>query len=347
MLPYLLVMGAVVMLGLFAPHRFGWGSRITAFSLLLVFCGGRFEVGSDWFSYIIFYEYVLTFPTDLGFFSEPSFSVLCRVSDYLGLGITGVNFAAAAIYLVGLFLVAAKTQSPWCAIAAALCYYIPALPMGIIRQGAAIGIIFTMIANWTKMKDSQRAIIVILAMTFHLSAVVMLGVVLAASRIKVWQRLAVGFLILVVAIIFNFDPSNYFSTYNDRYIEGINGVVIETTAAQFHWILIAGPSTLYLIFRKHFGAEWLDKDLMTISSLVSIALIALLPFSSTAVTRLAMYFSFMPVIVCGMIANISLEKLNQTVLRTAVLSGTSVIFIIWLLFAENSKNYIPYHSIIL
>lgn len=339
-------MGIVVAFALFSPRSFGWWTRVPGFIVLLIFCGARFEVGSDWFSYIIFYDYLLTIPFNLSFSSEPSFSLLCRLSDYLGFGIIGVNLGAAAIYLAGLFWVAAKTRSPWCAIAAALCYYIPALPMGIIRQGAAIGIIFIMVANWPKINDLCRALIVIFAMTFHLSAVIMLGIVIAASRLKIWQRLVLAASLLVISALLKLNPAEYFSTYNDRYVEGINGVVIETTAAQLHWILIAGPSALYLMFRKSLQADWLDSELMVISSIISISLIVLLPFSSAAVTRLAMYFSFMPVIVSGMIVTMSSQKLFQAFTRGAVLSGASGVFVVWLLFAENAKNYLPYRNIL-
>jgi hypothetical protein len=333
-------------MGLLAPHFFNWPTRIFTFIIFLLFCGGRLEIGSDWFSYEIFYDYLLSHPMDWGFLSEPGFSLVCRVSEYFGFGIIGVNFIAAAVYLIGLIWVSAKTRSPWCAIGAALCYYIPALPMGIIRQGAAIGIIFVLVANWTKLRDPARVIAVLLAMTFHQSAIIMLAIVLAASKVQLSYRIIFGLSSVSAGLILGINPADIFSTYNDRYIEGVDGIIIETTAATLHWSLIAIPSLIYIVFRDRLEADWIDKELMLVASVGAISLIVLLPISSAAVTRLAMYFSFVPVILCGMIADVPKYQLNQTVVRGGVFVAVSAIYAAWLIFAESAHNYLPYNNII-
>jgi hypothetical protein len=342
---YFLLMGLVILLGIIAPRHFGYPMRYCTFITFLLFCGGRLEIGSDWFSYEIFYDYLLAHPMDWGLFSEPAFSLVCRVSEYFKFGIIGVNFITAAIYLIGLIWVSGKTSSPWCAIGAALCYYIPALPMGIIRQGAAIGIIFILVANWTKLRDPGRVIAVLFAMTFHQSAIIMLPIVLIASKAKVSYRILFGLSAILTGLIVGVSLTDVFSTYNERYIEGVDGVIIETTAATFHWLLIAIPSGIYIVYRDRLRKGWIDRDLMMIASIGAISLICILPISSAAVTRLAMYFSFVPVILCGMIADVPKYKLTQTVMRSGIFVTVSVIYVTWLLFAESAHNYLPYDNI--
>lgn len=344
MTAYLVVMMIIVGLGVFAPQQFRWPLRLAAFVGLLIFCGARIEVGPDWFSYIIYQNYLVSGAPIVGLLSEPSFTVISIASEQSGWGIVGVNLVTAFIFLIGLFALAAKTPYPWCAIAVAFCYYIPTLPMGIIRQAAAVGIIFLLVAYWSRLRLWQRMALIVFAMTFHVSAVIMFGLILASLDIAPWKRAALAFLVGALAIALGIDPLSYFAVYNDRYIEGVGGVVIETTAANFHWLLVAAPSAWYLYMRKRLSFVGFDPEFLFASSIVAIGLVALLPVSSAAVTRLAMYFSYLPIVVGGSAITAYKTPITKAVLKVGILTGATGVLAAWLTFAQNSEPYKPYNN---
>ena len=342
MTTYFVVMMIIVALGIAAPQQFQWPLRVAVFIGLLIFCGARIEVGPDWYSYIIYQNYLVSSLTELTLLSEPSFTVVSIVSEELGWGIIGVNLVAAFIFLFGLFALVAKTPYPWCAIAVAFCYYIPALPMGIIRQAAAVGITFILVVYWGRTALWQRFALVAFAMTFHISAVVMLGVVFAALNIDRWKRAVMAVAVIILTAALGIDPLSYFAVYNDRYIGGIGGVVVETTAATFHWLLIALPAAWYLYMRNELTNLTINSELLFVSSVMAISLVAILPISSAAVTRLAMYFSYLPILIGGTIAYT--YPRYRALMRGGVLIGSIIVLTVWLTFAENSAPYKPYKN---
>jgi hypothetical protein len=344
MTAYFIVMMIVVGLGIFAPKQFRWPLRLAAFVGLLIFCGARIEVGPDWFSYIIYQNYLVSGLPDFGLLSEPSFTVISIASEQFGWGIVGVNLATAFMFLFGLFALAAKTPYPWSAIAVAFCYYIPALPMGIIRQGAAVGTIFLLVAYLSRLRLWQRIALVVFAMTFHLSAVIMLPVILASMEISRWKRGLLAFLIGALPVALGIDPLGYFAVYNDRYIEGTGGVVVETTAANLHWLLVAAPAAWYLYMRKKLSFLGFNDEFLFASSIIAIGLAALLPVSSAAVTRLALYFSYLPIIVGGAAVAAYKTPITAFIIKVGILAGATSLLVVWLTFAENSEQYKPYKN---
>ena len=344
MTAYLIVMIIIIGLGIFAPQQFQWSLRIAAFIGLLIFCGARIEVGPDWFSYVIYQNYLVSALPEFGWLSEPSFTAINIASEQSGWGIVGVNLLTAFLFLIGLFALAAKTPYPWCAIAVAFCYYIPALPMGIIRQAAAVGIVFLLVAYWSRLRLWQRMALVVFAMTFHVSAVIMFGVILASLSLALWKRAAMGGLAVILTVAFGIDPFSYFAVYEDRYIGGISSSVVESTASIFHWILIAAPATWYLLNHKKRVLRNVDSELMFASSLIAISLALLLPISSAAVTRIAFYFSYLPIVVGGSIIGTAYSPQFKVVVQAGVLSVSLAVLMIWLNFAENSDSYKPYQN---
>ena len=73
-----------------------------------------------------------------------------RCLIFLGFGLQGVVFVCALVFLIGIFAYAAQTASAWIALAAVTPYLIFVIGMSGIRQAAAMGIIYCLLARWTK-----------------------------------------------------------------------------------------------------------------------------------------------------------------------------------------------------
>jgi EpsG family len=346
MTAYFVVMLIICGMGLFLPHRFGLSVRTAAFVGLLIFCGLRLEVGPDWYSYLNYYDYIVSGYVDIGPLNEPAFTYLSMLSQNIGWGIVGVNLITACIFLTGLFSLVHRTPYPWCGLAVAFCYYIPALPMGLIRQAAAVGIIYVLLSLWARINLGYRVTLILAATMFHVSAIIMFALVLATLEINWWKRFTLGIVAAAVPVLVGIDPLNYFSVYNDRYIGGSSGVVIETTAALFQWLLVAFPALWYLLFGRNIEVKYMPRSLLLMGSLMAVGLIAVLPISSAAVTRLTLYFSFIPIVISGSFINKNHNSIVKIGLRISILGVSFVILSFWLAFAENSRSYKPYKNFI-
>lgn len=344
MLAYFILMAGIVAFAISFPHYFGWPVRIIAFSVLTIFSGLRFEVGPDWYSYIEYYNFIVLGGATFGLFDEPLFSLLSIVAEKTGIGIIGVNFICAAIYFLGLFWLGSKVQYPWLLLAVAFCYYVPALPMGIIRQAVAVGICYIVVANEKNLSLHWRIGLAFLAIGFHVSAILVLGLVLASIRIRLWQRGLLGALVIGLAVALNITEQGFFALYGERYIgEGATDVA---TGSAMHWCLVGIPGLWYLWQWKSLKQSGLESEMMLIGSLCAVALIAILPISSGAVTRLAMYFSFVPMVVVGLLGSRLSANIKRKLFTLGIVTTTSSILAVWMVFAENSDAYQPYRNYI-
>ncbi len=344
MLAYFLLMAGIAACAISFRRHFGWPVRIMAFSVLTIFSGLRLEVGPDWYSYIEYYNFLVSGMARFGLFDEPLFSILSITAERTGIGIVGVNLLCAAIYFVGLLWLGSKVQYPWLLIAIAFCYYVPAVPMGIIRQAAAVGICYIVVATEKNLSLHWRIGLAFIAIGFHVSAFVVLGLVMASIRIPLWQRGLLGVLAIVLAVSFDISDQGLFALYGERYIG--EEAAITATASVMHWALVGVPGAWYLFKWKHLKQRGLDSEIMLIGSICSVALLALLPISTVAVTRLAMYFSFVPMIAAGVLAASLETRFYRLVVTLGCVIAACAVLAVWLLYAENSYAYYPYRNIL-
>ena len=168
------------------------------FLVLLVFIGLRYEIGPDWNNYLNMYLSVQY--DDLAealVQREPGFFALNKIADLLGFGLQGVVFVCALVFLLGIFAYAAQTASAWIALAAVVPYLIFVVAMSGIRQAAAMGIVYFVLARWSRFSYIKKASIILGAATLHTSALFALLLLLIEDRKWLWLKIAAtGALIL-------------------------------------------------------------------------------------------------------------------------------------------------------
>lgn len=344
MLAYFIMMAGIIACVFLLRQYFGWDVKIFAFFVMVIFSGLRLGVGSDWFSYIAYYDYLVSGFATFGLFDEPLFSLLSIAAERSGVGIIGVNVVCAVIYFLGLFWLASKVKYPWLLIAAAFCYYVPALPMGIIRQSAAVGICYIVVATEKTLSLRWRVGLAVIAVGFHASAILVLGLLMLTVRIPRWRRGLLCMLAIGSAVFLNIGGQGAFALYGERYI-GENATVA-ATGSLFHWALVAVPGLWYLWNWRNLKLSGLSSEIMLVGSLGSIALIVMLPFSSLAVTRLAMYFSFVPLVAVGLLPAMIRARIHRAAMTIWLAIVAFFVLATWLIFAENSNAYKPYRNIL-
>src|SRR3954451_15238719 len=125
---------------------------VAYFLVLLVFVGLRYEIGPDWAQYgNIYFDIQYSDLANSVSVREPAFFALNKVSDLLGFGFQGVVFVCALVFLIGMFAYAGQTANAWIAVAVITPYLIFVIAMSGLRQTAAMGIIYLVLARWTKL----------------------------------------------------------------------------------------------------------------------------------------------------------------------------------------------------
>ena len=310
------------------------------FAVLLVFCGFRFEVGTDWRGYQNIYEgtFFSGFEEALKI-SEPGFFLLNKVSDWSGFEFAGVIFVGSLIFLYGCFCYARKTVNPWLAAAAVMPYLIFIISLSGVRQACAIGIGFYLFAYWERSSLVEKVAVIAIAMSFHNSAGVLLLFVIFGMKNSAFLRVSLAAVVMAF-VAYGLDKTDTFEKYKSVYIDEnlISG------GAFFHVLLIALPSALYLLFRKKLVKAGLADTNVLLASILTLIAMPLLAVSSTGVDRLTLYFSFVQMWVYP--ALLRAGVVSRSVIRLSVAVLVMAIFFVYFLYGTHVSAYLPYKNIL-
>jgi hypothetical protein len=308
--------------------------------VLIVFSGLRDEVGADWSGYGFKMEKVVAdgLPTIL-FQNEPSFSLLMWVSHQLGTGLYGVNLVCAALFVGGLLAFAKRTTYPWVAISVVVPYLVYVISMSGVRQAAAIGICFFMLSRWSQWSLPKRLGCILLAATFHASAVVFVIFLVVGVRMKTSTKVALlaGMVVLVAGIQV---ASSFMDKYNTIYVEKN----VESKGALVHVLLSAFPAMLYLGLKKRVDAAGLGSGLLTLASWLVVALLPLTFVSSTAASRLSLYFSFLQMWIYPALVHV--YGRSRYLMAVYLTLFTLAVFTVYFVFGSHAYTYLPYNNIL-
>lgn len=310
------------------------------FVVLVLICGLRFEVGPDWSGYNVIYEQTLELPWEqVVRSSEPGFLVLNKLCQSVGLGFPGVVLGGSLIFLYGAFKYARRTPNPWLAIAAITPYLVLVISMSGIRQSCAIGIGFLLLANWERYPTVWKVAIVALATAFHNSAVVLLFFVLLDMKGSIFLRLGLS-LLPVAMLVYGLNTADTLERYRTVYVQDN----LISDGALFHVLLVAIPATLYLLCERTLRDHGLADRNVKVASVLTLAMMPLLAFSSTGVDRLTLYFSFVEM--WAYPALLYAGVMDRQAMRLGVSTLILAIFFVYFQFGSHAFAYLPYRNII-
>ena len=349
MLPYWLMflfpsVGALVGLG---QHRKGQ-RRDQAFLVLLfvvfaVIMGLRDGTGGDFYNYqktidMIAIQSVGTSMSG----SDPAFTLLAIVSNWLGFYLYGVNFVCAVLLLYGLLRFVRTMPDPWLAIAAAVPYMIIVVGMGYIRQGVAIGFILLAMIDLDRKSYGWLAFHMLAALTFHIAAICMLPVLgFGLLRRQPAVLVVLGFLGALA----------YWFILRERFAGLYQGYVVDqydSSGALIRLLMNVVPAVVFLAFRRRFPIAEPAKTTWTVIALVTLGLLGLLAVSpsSTWIDRLGLFFSPIQLVVFGYLTTVFAADPREQ--RIAAFLGVlfyGAVLFVWLNYADNAGSWLPYRWI--
>lgn len=307
-------------------------------TLILIFVMGfRFEVGGDWNNYQKHYiNYKNIDLKNIFIISDPGYFVVNKISDYLGLGITGVNLIVAILFVPSLIKFCKSQTLPWLSLAISIPYLYIVVGMGYTRQAIALGFVMISMLAIQKNEYKKFIVFVLVGALFHKSAVIIIPIVaLASSKNKVQTIFSsILFTIIGYYLFIESEASKLIETYTDPSMQS-SGALIRSF---MNFI----PGIIYLIYSKKMKNIYQNDKIWYIISIfttVIMILVIITPYS-TALDRVSLYFIPLQLVVLTRYPLLS-SKNKEIIKIIIVLYYLSVLFV-WLSFADNSWGWIPY-----
>lgn len=317
--------------------RWVWSVFALAISLMM---GLRHEVGGDWYTYAHqFFAFEITPLSSLVVDSkDPGYAVAGWLVARLGGGIYALNLVCALALVAGTVALARRQPWPMLALLAAVPYLLIVVGMGYTRQSAAIGLAMLGLVALADRRQRVFVAWVLLAATFHKSAVLLLPIAaLASTHNRVWSYVWVGVMTLIGGWLFAFDSSevlveNY--VYSE-YADASQGAAIRVA-------MNAVPAVLTLFYRKRLFPDSAERKLWVWVAIIALACMPLLPISATAVDRVALYFIPLQLVVFARLPRVVSTVQMRTIIVLGAIAYYAAVQFVWLNFASHADAWLPY-----
>lgn len=317
---------------------YAWGLVWLIFSLAI---GLRFDVGGDWFAYLIHLDLRTTMSLPevlLG--SDPGYYLINWLVAQAGGSIYWVNTACGMIVMAGVVRFARSQALPWLALLVAVPYLIIVVGMGYTRQSAALGLLLIGLVSLGNGQTRWFVFWVMLAATFHKSAVLMLPVAaLASTSNRFWSLLWIGLISLVGGYLFVFDSAERLWT---NYVEAD----YESQGGLIRVLMNVVPAVLFFVFRRYLRLTEGEDKLWFWMSVLSLACIPLVVLSSTATDRVALYLIPIQMFVFARLPFVVTDPRHRGLVTLGVVGYYGLVQATWLFFAGHAHAWLPYQNIL-
>lgn len=258
-------------------------------ALLVLFVGTRRWVGCDFNGYLKRFE-IYTLLVDLGRGSEileraeAGFGLLNLAVIHAGLDYYWINITCAVIFFACLVTFAGRRESPLTLLTLAFPILIVQLAMSGLRQATATALLMLAFDAFSRRKRLAMVVWVLLASSFHATALMFLPLVLAVGRRPSLVGLVVGTLVAIpFAVLF---AGERIDVYQDRY----GGGDVVSFGAVFRTALIVSTAILFERYRREFERLYpRDYALMRLFSIFAFGLAIITMISSIAAHRIGFY----------------------------------------------------------
>jgi hypothetical protein len=317
---------------------------------LAVFIGLRHEVGGDWEAYLYHFDRLSIYFHDLPhelLAWDPGYVLLEFLAKKLGLGIYGVNFFCALVFLSGFYkLLHTLDIRMRDALTVAYPYLIMVVANGYTRQSCALGLTMFVLAFYLDGKVPRSVGFFIVSLFFHKSALFFgITYLKLPSRISRWKSLAVFIFLFFAAVVFFLIFQNYYATLYQYYFkEKMNslGALIR--------IMINLVATVALfVFRNGWKRNWEDFEIWKWYGILTciILLASLYTRATTMGDRLLLYLYPLQISVFPRIEKLLATKPYKAFYKVLLASAYWGVLLVWLLFADHREKWIPYNNLLL
>ena len=314
---------------------------VLLFASFVLFAGLRHEVGGDWGAYLGMYNEVQYF-SFWEYLSrrEMGYSILNWVAFQMDGGVYLVNLFSAFIFFICLIIFCRAQALPFLAFTVAVPYLIAVISMGYTRQAVALGFVMLGLKYLSDGGVRRYLFYIAVAALFHKSAVILFPLAIYYyHRGIVARMIGVGGFSLIMGYLFLVDHYEaLWINYVDSQMQSDGGLI--------RLMMNLLPSILFFIYYRRIKKAWPDYRIWFVLALVTMILLPLVGFASTAVDRVALYLIPLQLVVFSRLPMLfSVAGGRATVIRVIVAYYVLVLFV-WFNFASHAKYWLPYQNLI-
>jgi hypothetical protein len=319
-------------------------SKIVFLLLVIFFIGSRYNIGGDWTQYNEYFNAsaesnLLELLNKKG----PSYAVLNYIVSAIGGNIILVNFISASVFIYGFYKFCNNIPNYWDAYLISVPYILIVVVMGYTRQSIALGLVFLALSFYKNRSLLKYVVAVLIGATFHVACLIMLPfsyffVKNERPRVNLLKKMliAILFTILIIAVIlFNYQY------ILDHYIS----IGRDSTGAYFRLFIHFATFALFIVMRQKYKQNYDDYRLWMAIGISAFLLLPIIYFSSTIYDRLILYFLPFQVLIWSRLIYLSKIFFNRIIFRVFIYLSYFSVLIIWLNYANNRGNWLPYQSV--
>jgi hypothetical protein len=299
--------------------------------------GLRYQVGDDWFMYLNHYLRTNGAPLqDVFYEKDIAYGLLNWISGVIGGEIFLVNLVCAVMVVFGLLKFSRQQPLPWLSVLIAVPYVLIVFSMGYTRQSAAFGLSLLGLIALTEGRLLKYVFIIVAAVLFHKSAIILLPLaVLVSSKKRIWTLVWVGVSGLVLAGVV---LAEHYESLFDNYV--VRERVSE--GGPIRVMMNALPALIFIFFRKQLEPDSYKRLLWFWMAVFSLTFIPLVDVASTAIDRLALYFIPIQLYVYSRLHRLFNNSSLRTLIVLGVVIGYGLVQWVWLSYASNALSWLPY-----
>jgi hypothetical protein len=333
------------LLGLLSPVRAAVRLRTLLWVFLgaglIAFVGLRHEVGMDWPAYLAHFNVQVAADGPV-WINEPAFVVLSWVLAHLGFGIYAVNLFCAAVFLVGLLTFVSRQPFRWLALTVAVPYLIIIVGMNNTRQSVALGLLFLALLALEHGRIKRFGALIIVGAMFHASALACL----AFGALKVRRPYMRQFVIVVAVGVAA--GVTYLTQLYEYYARSYGAdTQLQSSGAGIRLAINVVAFATMLALRRSWKERFGWDRLWFWMGMVSLLLLPVVPFASTAIDRMSLYLMPLQIYVWGHAPVLIATPLWRTVMVAGLVVFYGAVLYIWLVYATNSIAWFPYQNVMM
>jgi hypothetical protein len=307
--------------------------------VLLVFVIGFRESGGDWYNYLMRFEQMayLSFDESISI-KDPAYQLISYYMNHWDMGFISVTVLCAIISVIGLVKFLRSQPNAWLGLAVSIPYLVIVVDMGYMRQGVALALIMWGIVALHKGKFLTFLFFVMFAVSFHKSAMLMVGFAIFSKR-RSWLLKLIGVVATGVGLWAAF-VSEATEVLWTNYVDA----QMQSSGALIRVLLNAFPALLLLMYRKEWKRNFDDYTFWQMIALASLATVGLVGFASTAVDRMALYFLPLQLVVFARLPILAGKRFPMKTTTFLVLLLYFLVLFVWLNFGANTRFWLPYEN---
>lgn len=315
---------------------------LAAVVVLALFIGLRYQVGGDWWPYLLTLDAVQGQPLGIALsLNDPGYMALNWLAVQFDFEIWFVNLVCAALFCLGLTIFCKEQPDPWLALVVSIPYLVIVVAMGYTRQGVAIGLIMAAIPAFEKQRFISFFCWALLASLFHKTAILILPLIALSTqrhRILIWSSAAV-----IGTLLFVFFVSEVLDILMKAYLDS----PMESGGAGIRVAMNLVPALIFLVASGRFGFSAQGRAMWLVFAFVALIAVAGLASieASTFLDRIALYLIPLQIAILSRLPTAFPWKGAPNILLSLTVIGYSgAILYIWIAYAENAFAWIPYQN---